>query len=91
MLIVYTQKTPPNFDKFVAKHLFKIRTGLYIGDVSSRIKDWLIKTVTTSNIKGSVVIAWSNSKSHAGFELFEYSGDGSKTICDFDGLKLPKI
>ena len=90
MLIISTKKVT-GFDKIVGRHLFKIRTGVYIGCITKRARDELIKKIKETCKKGSILIAWQSSTSHRGFELFEVLGDGSKLCADFDGILLSKF
>lgn len=91
MLIVSTEKTPPNFDKFVCKYLFKIKSGLYIGDVTKPLRDFLIKLVSDNYSDGIIFFIWNNANSHCGFELFEISRNGGDNTLNFDGIRIPKL
>ena len=90
MLIVSVTKVPPNFGKCVLPYLYKIRGGLYVGDVTRRVLDYLLEVVPRHVGAGQALVLWKNSKAPCGFELFEITGDGVCKGKDIDGITFLK-
>lgn len=82
---------PPNFDKYVCKYVFKIKSGLYVGDVNKKIREYIIDVLSNQCSNYVIRLIWNNAKSHSGFEFFEINGSSNKTTIDFDGIMIPKI
>ena len=91
MLVVLSSKTPPNFERCLLVYLYKLRAGVFVGDVTSRVLDYLKAEIPRFVGRGHVYLVWKNSLSPRGFELFEISGDGAKESVDIDGLVFPLV
>ena len=91
MLIITTSKTPTNFDKLLDNTLFKVKSGLYVGNVTKRVRENIRESIIKNYTTGSIFMIWNNANSHSGFELIEISGDSNKNTLDFDGIIMPII
>lgn len=85
MLVVSVTNTSEQLRGYLTHYLFELRSGLFIGDVSARVRDGLRKRLQASDA-GSVLIVY-NSDTEQGF-AFEYLNANTETI-DLDGLLLP--
>jgi hypothetical protein len=91
MLIVLSKKTPPKFEKCLLVYLYRIHTGIYVGDVTIRVLDYLKEEIPKHIGRGYVRLIWKNSLSPRGFDYFEFSGDGVNKYILLDGLEFPII
>lgn len=91
MLVISSSKTPPSFDKCVNSYLFKISAGLFVGDVTYRVLEYLKEEVPRNIGKGHAYLLWKNSNNPRGFDLFEYTGDGVSQGSEIDGLFFPHL
>lgn len=86
MLIVVTEAVPPRLRGRLAVWLLEIRAGVYVGDVSRRIREMIWMHVEALAEQGNVVMAWSTN-TESGFEFITY-GDNRRMPVDLDGLRL---
>lgn len=57
MLVVVTENVPPRLRGRLAIWLLEIRAGVYVGDVSMRIREMVWQQVTALADEGNVVMA----------------------------------
>ena len=62
------------------------RAGVYVGDVSTRIREMIWQQITSLADEGNVVMAWATN-TESGFE-FQTWGKNRRVPVDFDGLRL---
>jgi len=86
MLTVVTETVPPRLRGRLAVWLLEIRAGVYIGDVSRRVREMIWEQVTLLADEGNVVMAWSTN-TESGFDFQTY-GENRREPVDFDGLRL---
>lgn len=86
MLVVVTESVPPRLRGRLAVWLLEIRAGVYVGDVSRRIREMIWMHVEALAEEGNVVMAWSTN-TESGFDFITY-GTNRRMPVDFDGLRL---
>lgn len=86
MLTVVTENVPPRLRGRLAVWLLEIRAGVYVGDVSKRIREMVWEQVELMAEDGNVVMAW-GSNHESGFEFQTY-GKNRREPIDYDGLRL---
>lgn len=86
MLVVVTESVPPRLRGRLAVWLLEIRAGVYIGDVSARIREMIWQQVDALAEDGNVVMAW-GTNTESGFDFQTYGVNRREPI-DFDGLRL---
>lgn len=86
MVVIVTENVPPRLRGRLAVWLLEVRAGVYIGDVSKRIREMLWEQITVLSETGNVVMAWSTN-SESGFEFQTY-GENRRIPVDLDGLRL---
>lgn len=86
MLVVVTENVPPRLRGRLAIWLLQIRAGVYVGDVSQRVREMIWQQCTELSTTGNVVIAW-KTNTESGFD-FQTVGDNRRTPIDLDGLRL---
>lgn len=89
MLIVVTEAVPPRLRGRLAVWLLEIRAGVYVGDVSKRIREMIWEQITVLAEDGNVAMAWA-SRHESGFEFQTY-GPNRREPVDYDGLRLVRF
>lgn len=86
MLVVVTETVPPRLRGRLAVWLLEVRAGVYVGDVSRRIREMIWEQVNALAEEGNVVMAWATN-TESGFDFITY-GENRRMPIDFDGLRL---
>ena len=86
MLVVVTENVPPRLRGRLAVWLLEIRAGVYVGDVSRRIREMIWEQVTLLAETGNVAIAWATN-TESGFD-FQTFGKNRRVPINYDGLRL---
>lgn len=89
MLVVVTEAVPPRLRGRLAIWLLEIRAGVYVGDVSKRIREMIWEQVEGLAEDGNVAMAWASSH-ESGFEFQTY-GENRRVPVDHDGLRLVRF
>ncbi|MGO2241223.1 MAG: type I-E CRISPR-associated endoribonuclease Cas2e [Halomonas sp.] len=89
MLVVITEAVPPRLRGRLAVWLLEIRAGVYVGDVSRRIREMIWEHVEALAEDGNVAMAWA-SNHESGFEFQTY-GENRREPVDHDGLRLVRF
>ncbi len=89
MLVVVTEAVPPRLRGRLAVWLLEIRAGVYVGDVTRRVREMIWEQITALAEEGNVVMAWA-SNHESGFEFQTY-GDNRREPIDHDGLRLVRF
>jgi CRISPR-associated protein Cas2 len=86
MLVIEVESVPPRLRGRLSVFLLEVRTGLYIGNVSKRVRDMLWQQVRSFIGNGNAVMAW-NTNNESGFDIVTH-GKNRRIPVDFDGYKL---
>lgn len=86
MTVVVTEAIPPRLRGRLAIWLLEVRAGVYIGNVSKRIREILWRYMDADLGDGNIVMAWSTN-TESGFE-FQTMGTNRRVPVDWDGLRL---
>lgn len=89
MCMVVTEAVPPRLRGRLAVWLLEIRAGVYVGDISRRIREMIWFQVNELAETGNVVMAWATN-TESGFDFITY-GDNRRMPIDMDGLRLVKF
>jgi len=89
MLTVVTEAVPPRLRGRLAVWLLEVRAGVYVGDVSRRIREMIWSQVTELAEEGNVVMVWATN-TESGFDFVTY-GKNRRMPVDFDGLRLVRF
>lgn len=89
MLVVVTEAVPPRLRGRLAVWLLEIRAGVYVGDVSRRIREMIWQQTEELAEDGNVVMAWATN-TESGFDFVTY-GENRRMPVEFDGLRLVKF
>jgi CRISPR-associated protein Cas2 len=86
MLVVVTENVPARLRGRLAIWLLEIRAGVYVGDVSRRIREMIWQQVSRLAETGNVAMAWATN-TESGFD-FQTFGENRRIPIDYDGLRL---
>lgn len=85
-VVVVAENVPPRLRGRLAIWLLEVRAGVYIGNVSRRVREMIWQHLDSGHEAGSVVMAWS-CKNESGYE-FQTLGANRREPLDYDGLRL---
>lgn len=86
MLVIVVENVPPRLRGRLAVWLLELRAGVYLGDVSRRVREMIWAQVVHGCGEGNGVMAWSTNN-ESGYD-FETCGKNRRVPSEFDGLKL---
>ncbi|AYA42370.1 type I-E CRISPR-associated endoribonuclease Cas2 [Xenorhabdus nematophila] len=89
MTVVVTEAVPPRLRGRLAIWLLEIRAGVYVGDISHKIREMIWEQITEQTEDGNAVMAW-KTNTESGFD-FQTFGENRREPIDFDGLRLVKF
>jgi len=86
MLVIVTENVPPRLRGRLAVWLIEIRAGVYVGDLSAKVRDMIWSQIEDGLEDGNAVMAWSTN-TESGFD-FMTLGKNRRLPVELDGLKL---
>jgi CRISPR-associated protein Cas2 len=86
MLVVVTENVPPRLRGRLAVWLLEVRAGVYVGDVSRKVREMIWQQIQVLADDGNVVMAWAVNN-ESGFD-FQTWGVNRRIPVDLDGLRL---
>lgn len=89
MLVVVTEAVPPRLRGRLAVWLLEVRAGVYVGDVTKRVREMIWEQVKALADDGNVVMAWATS-TESGFDFITH-GKNRRMPVDLDGMRLVKF
>jgi CRISPR-associated protein Cas2 len=89
MLVVVTEAVPPRLRGRLAVWLLEIRAGVYIGDVSRRVREMIWHQISELADEGNAVMAWATN-TESGVDFVTY-GKNRRLPVDYEGLRLVKF
>ena len=87
MIVVVLENAPPRLRGRLAIWLLEVRAGVYVGEYSRKVREYLWQQVEQGLETGNAVIAWRDPGNEAGFE-FTTLGESRRVPVDYDGVKL---
>ncbi len=86
MLTVVTENVPPQLRGRLAVWLLQVRAGVYLGEVSRRVREMIWEQCEALNEEGSIVMAWATN-TESGYD-FQTMGENRRIPVELDGLRL---
>ena len=86
MLVIVCENVPPRLRGRLAIRLLAVRAGVYIGNPSKRVREFIWEQVAEGFEDGNAVMAWSTN-TESGYD-FDTLGKNRRMPVDFDGLRL---
>ena len=86
MLVIVVENVPPRLRGRLAVWLIEIRAGVYVGDLSIKVREMIWSQIEIGIEEGNAVMVWSTN-TESGFD-FMTLGKNRRLPVEFDGLKL---
>ncbi|MHB8092147.1 MAG: type I-E CRISPR-associated endoribonuclease Cas2e [Syntrophales bacterium] len=86
MLVTVVENAPPRLRGRLAIWLLEVRTGVYVGKVSRRVREMIWNQIEKGIEEGNAVMAWSTN-TESGFD-FMTLGANRRIPVEMDGIKL---
>jgi CRISPR-associated protein Cas2 len=86
MLVIVVENVPPRLRGRLAIWLLEVRAGVYVGDVSRKVREMIWETVKKGVEEGNAVMAWSTN-TESGFDFLTW-GSNRREPVELDGIKL---
>ncbi len=86
MLVIVTENVPPRLRGRLGLWLVEVRAGVYVGDVSRRVREMIWENLEKGVEDGNAVMAWT-SNNESGFD-FMTLGQNRRIPVEMDGIKL---
>lgn len=86
MLVIVTENVPHRLRGRLAVWLIEIRAGVYVGDLSRKVREMIWQQIEVGIEEGNVIMAWSTN-TEAGFDFLTL-GENRRFPIEIDGLKL---
>ncbi len=86
MLVIVVENVPPRLRGRLAVWLVEVRAGVYVGTLSTRVREMIWSQVAEGIEEGNAVLVWSTN-CESGFDFLTL-GKNRRMPVEFDGLKL---
>ena len=86
MLVIVVENVPPRLRGRLAVWLIEIRAGVYVGDLSVKVREMIWEQVEEGLEDGNAIMAWSTN-TESGFDFLTL-GENRRLPVEIDGLKL---
>lgn len=86
MMVIVVENVPPRLRGRLAVWLLEVRAGVYVGDLSRRVREMIWQQIEQGIEDGNVVMVWTTN-TESGFDFLTL-GKSRRVPIDFDGLKL---
>ena len=86
MLVVVTESVPPRLRGRLAVWLLEVRAGVYVGDVSRKVREMIWFQTCALAEQGNVVMTW-GTNTESGYDFVTF-GENRRMPVDFDGIRL---
>ncbi len=86
MVMVVTENVPPRLRGRLAIWLLEVRSGVYVGDITRRVREMIWQQIIELAEEGNAVMAWATN-TESGFD-FQTFGENRRMPVEYDGLRL---
>lgn len=86
MLVIVVENVPPRLRGRLGLWLVEVRAGVYVGDVSRRVREMIWENLEKGVDDGNAVMAWTTNN-ESGFD-FMTLGANRRIPVEMDGIKL---
>lgn len=86
MLVIDVENAPPRLRGRLAVWLIEVRAGVYVGNVSRRVREMIWEQIQKGIEEGNAVMAWSTN-TESGYD-FLTCGKNRRIPREMDGFKL---
>lgn len=89
MVVMILEKVPAGVRGELTRWLIEVKTGVFVGHVSARVRDKLWEKCALTKRLGGVIQVWSTNNEQR-FDM-RMMGETSREIVEYEGLKLIRI
>ena len=89
MIIIILENVPPGLRGELSRWMIEPKSGIFVGNMTARIRDLLWEKCCTKAKNGSVIQIW-NTNNEQGFAM-RVAGVTSREVIDVEGLQLIKV
>lgn len=89
MTVVVLERAPDRLRGALTRWFLELRTGVYVGTVSARVRDHLWEMIK-GDLAGGAALMVHSARTEQGFAIRAH-GDPSREVFDIDGLLLVRI
>ncbi len=86
MLVIVVENVPHRLRGRLAVWLIEIRAGVYVGDLSAKVREMIWNQIEVGIEDGNAIMAWSTN-TESGFDFLTL-GENRRLPVEIDGLKL---
>ena len=86
MMVIVVENVPPRLRGRLAIWMLEVRAGVYVGDISRRVREMIWDQIEIGIDEGNAVMAWSTN-TESGFD-FMTLGKNRRIPKEMDGIKL---
>lgn len=86
MLVIVVENVPPRLRGRLAVWLIEIRAGVYVGDLSVKVREMIWTQIEQGIEEGNAVMVWTTN-TESGFDFITL-GKNRRLPVELDGLKL---
>lgn len=86
MLVIASETIPARLRGRLAIWLLQVRAGIYIGNVSAKVREMIWEQCETFYEDGNIVMAW-QTNTESGFD-FQTLGENRRIPVEMDGVRL---
>lgn len=86
MLVIASETIPARLRGRLAIWLLQVRAGIYIGNVSAKVREMIWEQCETFYEEGNIVMAW-QTNTESGFD-FQTLGENRRIPIEMDGVRL---
>ena len=86
MLVIVVENVPDRLRGRLAVWLIEIRAGVYVGDLSVKVREMIWSQIEIGIEEGNAIMTWSTN-TESGFD-FKTLGQNRRLPVELDGLKL---
>jgi len=86
MLVIVLENAPPRLRGRLAVWMLEVRSGVYVGDYSVKVREMILKHINEGLEGGNAVIIW-NTPTEAGYDFITL-GTNRRIPKEMDGVKL---
>lgn len=86
MMVIVLENAPPRLRGRLAIWLLEVRSGVYVGQYSVKVRNMIWEHVKAGLEEGNAVIMW-DSPTESGFDFWT-SGKNRRIPVEMDGIKL---
>ena len=87
MLVMILERSPESLKGELSRWLNEPKSGVFVGNVSARVRDELWGLATRKVKDGSVMQVWTDTACPQGYRCRSY-GKASRQLVDFEGIVL---